>query len=111
MVTHNGNNFLVFFFFLCLQLVYGADYPRQNEKCISGADCFTDFEYCSIDENDITGVCEHKKVENLLTLEYIGCVVTFVLLFISNCGGLGGGGALIPVAMVFFGFDTKQAIA
>ena len=25
-------------------------------------------------------------------------------------GGLGGGGAIIPIAMVFYGFNTKQAI-
>ena len=45
------------------------------------------------------------------SIEYVGAVMTLILLFISNVGGLGGGGAVIPIAMIFFGFDTKQAIA
>lgn len=48
---------------------------------------------------------------DLLPSEYVGSILILVLLFISNVGGLGGGGAVIPLAMVFFGFDTKQAIA
>jgi uncharacterized membrane protein YfcA len=43
-------------------------------------------------------------------MEWIGNVATFFVLLISNCGGLGGGGAIIPVAIFFYGFDAKQAI-
>ena len=44
-------------------------------------------------------------------MEIVGTVLIGILLLISNVGGLGGGGAVIPLAMVFFGFNTKQAIA
>ena len=44
-------------------------------------------------------------------IEVWGSFVTFLILLTSNMGGLGGGGAVIPVCMVFFGFDTKQSIA
>ena len=57
------------------------------------------------------GKCEHKEIDPLNKMEIFGCVVTFVGLLTSNMGGLGGGGVIIPVAMVFFGFNTKQAIA
>ena len=43
-------------------------------------------------------------------LEWIGNFAVIIVLLTSNCGGLGGGGAIIPVAMLFYGFDTKQAI-
>lgn len=44
-------------------------------------------------------------------MEIAGSFIIFVFLVISNMGGLGGGGAVIPVAMVFFGFNMKQGIA
>ena len=100
-------------------LVKATNYPRVKESCISNAQCFTDFEYCAAATTDqvssnsnstdslLTGTCKHKDVWELETLEWVGCISTFVILFISNCGGLGGGGALIPIAIVFFGFDTK----
>lgn len=37
--------------------------------------------------------------------------MTFILLALSNSGGLGGGGAMVPVLMIFFRFDLKRAIA
>ena len=40
----------------------------------------------------------------------IGCVLTTLALFYTNCGGLGGGGIMIPIAIAFFGFDVKSAI-
>ena len=101
---------------LLIAVAQAANYPRVKEVCSSDADCFTDYEFCpkveaESGEPDLTSVCKHKEIWELLTLEWLGCVATAVILFISNCGGLGGGGALIPICMVFFGFDTKQAIA
>ena len=90
--------------------VLGADYPKVNEPCLSDADCFDDFEVCSglVKDDLVTpGVCEHKDVWPLNALEWIGNFVTLLVLVTSNCGGLGGGGAIIPVAMIFYGFDTK----
>ena len=43
--------------------------------------------------------------------EYVGAILTPLILFLSQTGGLSGGGTLIPVMILFFGFDTKQAIA
>ena len=44
-------------------------------------------------------------------MELLACLVTIVALFYSNCGGLGGGGIMIPVTLYLFGFDLKSAIA
>ena len=44
-------------------------------------------------------------------LEFIGCFITIFVLFASNCGGLGGGGAVVPIVMVFFNYDVKTSIA
>ena len=44
-------------------------------------------------------------------MEFLGCITTVIIIFAANCGGLGGGGALVPVVMVFFNFDIKASIA
>ena len=47
-----------------------------------------------------------------MPIEIVGCVVTILALFYTNCGGIGGGGGImIPVTIFFFGFDMKSAIA
>ena len=66
---------------------------------------------CELPESASEGICEHKEVTPVLTSEVIGYIMTWFILFTSNLGGLGGGGAVIPICMVFFGFDTKQSIA
>lgn len=93
---------------MLLEIIHAANYPRVNEPCIADDDCLLDFEYCEV---ATVSVCKHKSLFEMLPIEYIGCVLILILLLVSNMGGLGGGGALIPVAMVCFGFDTKQAIA
>ncbi len=53
----------------------------------------------------------HKAVFPMVGIEYAGALLIPVLLALAQSGGLAGGGALIPIAIIFFGFDTKQAIA
>lgn len=43
--------------------------------------------------------------------EMIGIVIIPLLLSLFSIAGLGGGGIIIPFSMVFFVFDTKNAIA
>jgi len=33
-----------------------------------------------------------------------------IMMALSNMAGIGGGGAVVPLLMAFFGFDTKAAI-
>jgi uncharacterized membrane protein YfcA len=44
-------------------------------------------------------------------MEIAGCLATFFVFLGANAGGLGGGGAILPVVIVFFRFDVKRTIA
>ena len=93
------------------QLAKAAEYPRAGEECSSDADCLAEYEVCAgLSAGVTTGVCEHKDIWPFTTMEWIGNFVTFLVLLVSNCGGLGGGGAIIPVMLLFYGFDAKQSI-
>ena len=85
-----------------------ASYPRATEPCASDSDCYAEFEHCGLDLEE--AVCVHKDVAPFLPMEIVGCVVTMLVLFFTNCGGTGGGGIMIPVAIFFFGFHMKAAI-
>lgn len=43
--------------------------------------------------------------------EFIGLIVLSVAIALSNMGGIGGGGVVVPFTMSFFGMTTKEAIA
>lgn len=43
--------------------------------------------------------------------EFWGLILTFLLLWLANMGGVGGGGILIPIGVLCFGFNTKESIA
>ena len=98
---------LVSYLFLTLcfaVLVDAANYPRVKKPCVADQDCFEDFEVCAREAEAERGVCVHKDIFPMNALEIAGCFMTFIV-------GLGGAGALIPILLGFFGFDTKQAIA
>ena len=44
-------------------------------------------------------------------LEFWGMLMVITVLIIANMGGLGGGGIVLPVCMLFFRFDAKNSIA
>ena len=44
-------------------------------------------------------------------MEWIGIFILMVLLALSNIGGIGGGGIIIPIAISLFGMSTREAIA
>ena len=90
-----------------IRATLAVDYPRAKEACTVQNDCFDEFEFCQRFTDEANGVCNHKKVTPVMTIEVLGYLMTFLVLLTSNMGGLGGGGAVIPICMVFFGFDTK----
>lgn len=91
-------------FLLIIQTVW-AFHSQIGFECQSDADCIEEWEVCR------EAICEHKDIFPMLRNEYVGTWITILILFITNCGGLGGGGALIPVVLFFFKFDTKNSIA
>jgi uncharacterized membrane protein YfcA len=55
--------------------------------------------------------CEHKDVFPLEIIEFFGSIVLAIMLAISNAAGIGGGGIIVPIAIIFFQFSTKEAVA
>lgn len=55
--------------------------------------------------------CVHKKVFPITPLEFVGIYVLAVLMALSCMAGIGGGGVVVPMTMVFFDLETKKAIA
>ena len=43
-------------------------------------------------------------------MEGIGIVLMFILIALSNAGGLSGAGSNIPIMLIFFDLDMKQAV-
>lgn len=44
-------------------------------------------------------------------IEYVGTVVLTILMTLAVMSGIGGGGIIVSLLMVFFSLDTKRAIA
>ena len=66
---------------------------------------------CTIMHVCSSGVCEHKPVFPGVPLEIAGIIVLSLLVMLSNVGGIGGGGIVVPLVMAFFNFNTKHSIA
>lgn len=43
--------------------------------------------------------------------EFAGIYVLAVIMGLGTMAGIGGGGIVIPLLMILFGFDTKSSIA
>ena len=43
-----------------------------------------------------------KKPFKNVRVELLGCVIMFILIALSNAGGLSGAGSNIPVMLIFF---------
>lgn len=44
-------------------------------------------------------------------MEFFGSVVLGIMIALSNAGGIGGGGIIVPIGIIFFYFKTKEAVA
>ena len=73
---------------------------EKNEDCLAGG-----FETC------VSGSCQHKSLWPMLQSEYWGMIAVFAALWFANMGGISGGGIVVPIAIGFFKFDPKNAIA
>jgi uncharacterized membrane protein YfcA len=56
-------------------------------------------------------VCVHKPLFRLQPIEIIGTVVLTLLMALAVMSGIGGGGIIVPLLMVFYKLETKKAIA
>ena len=75
-------------------------------QCSSDLDCISDgWEFCD------TGKCQHKQLWPLKELEFWGMFVVFFSMLLANISGGSGGGLGVPICLIFFKFDPKNAIA
>ncbi|TNV79543.1 hypothetical protein FGO68_gene4001 [Halteria grandinella] len=103
-------------FLLLLSLPLLMAYESHGKKyCNDDQTCESMFQYCDTDQAPLggewQGVCEHKRLFPMLLIEFIGCFLIIILAIISNAAGTAGGGVVIPLVMIFFGWDTKMGIS
>lgn len=53
----------------------------------------------------------HKDLFPMEIREFVGIIILPVLMTLSTVAGVGGGGVVVPLIMVFYEFSTKKAIA
>lgn len=72
-------------------------------ECSEDTDC-NELNYC------IKNKCKHKSFLPATRREIIGLVCIVVGSALSNAGGIGGGGLLIPILILILKFETHEAI-
>ena len=55
--------------------------------------------------------CEHKDLFPLFPIEIGGTVVLMILMALATMSGIGGGGIIVPLLMIFYNLNTKEAVA
>ena len=53
---------------------------------------------------------EHKPLWPLKPIEYVATILLIVILVLTNAAGIGGGGAILPIIMLY-GFTTTEAVS
>ena len=74
-------------------------------NCTTDTNC-TKFNVC----NEKLQECEHKKFFPTSFSEMMGLVSIAIGSALSNAGGIGGGGLLIPILLLLLGFVAHEAI-
>jgi uncharacterized membrane protein YfcA len=60
--------------------------------------------------NCIDAICKHKSFFPLTSTEIIGALFIIIGSALSNAGGIGGGGLLMPILVLFLNFNPKEAV-
>jgi hypothetical protein len=96
----------IFFLFLlfCVILPYISS-ASTSDACVKDEDC-AEMNYCNMTRNK----CEHKKIFTDPISEMIGLMAILFGSALSNAGGIGGGGLLIPILLLILKFYTHEAI-
>ena len=78
-----------------------------DAACKADADCDPPFIVCS----PATNTCVHKPLFPMKFIELIGSVIVVILGSLSAAAGIGGGVAVVPLFLLFFGVTLKEAVA
>ena len=104
-----------FLFWILIVSLYGYRILEDEEEesdsddtpCLINSDCNEPWETCH--EEDL--ICVHKSLFPIEPMEIAGTIVLPILVSMANAGGIGGGGIIVPLCMLFFQFDTSEAVA
>jgi uncharacterized membrane protein YfcA len=55
--------------------------------------------------------CVHKKIFPMEILEFLGYIFLGSIIALANAGGIGGGGIIVVICMVFIQFDPQRSVA
>lgn len=97
------NSYGIKLFLVLICCLYTTKAIHYN--CTVDANC-TKFNVC----NNSTLQCQHKKFFPLSGSEMIGLFTISAGSALSNAGGIGGGGLLIPILLILLGFVAHEAI-
>lgn len=81
-----------------------------EDKCSVNADCDGHEEgWYSCDTE--TKTCKHKALFPMKQIEIWGTIVLTITIALCIISGIGGGGVVLPLLMIFFNLPTKTAVA
>jgi hypothetical protein len=90
---------------LVLLILFPLFHSSATNFCKNDQDC-DESNYCNINENK----CVHMKIFTDFPKELIGLIMIVLGSALSNAGGIGGGGLLIPILLLVLNFYTHEAI-
>lgn len=86
----------------------------RSLNLLSGETCNADFD-CSKDGwrfcDQTTKQCVHKTLYPLKPVEIGGTLVLALMIALAVISGIGGGGIVVPLLMMFYHMSTKTAVA
>lgn len=75
-------------------------------KCKVDKDCDNDYYSCTKEH-----FCLHKHLfPHMFTMEIIGSFVLMVIIGMAAASGIGGGGLVMPIVIIFYGFYAPEAV-
>lgn len=96
---------VLFYALLCGLVVYQYQYHEHSQES-SSRDLSEDMD--GMDHHHDHH--HHKDIFPLDTSDYVGTFLIIIGLMIAASGGIGGGGIIVPLLILVFGFSPKKAI-
>ena len=94
--------FLCYALLFAFVVVYHGFYAEESSRELS--------EEMEVDIDMEDNHHHHKPIFPLDTSDYIGTFLIIIGLMIAASGGIGGGGIIVPLLILVFGFSPKRAI-
>lgn len=92
-----------------IELNSQSQIPSRHPANRQGSECQTNRQ-CQYLNSCIKGKCVHKSLYDPRLAEILGLFLILIGSGISNAGGIGGGGLLIPILILQLRFETHEAI-